>query len=54
MNQPEADCQVKIRLPQQLRDWLKHQAIANHRTLQGEIAARIEQTKRQQPQGVQA
>lgn len=48
-----ADCQVKIRLPADLRDWLKHQAIANRRTLMREIEHRLLEDRRlaEQPAG---
>lgn len=35
------DSQVKIRLPREVKDWLKHQAITNRRTLSNEIAHRM-------------
>ncbi|MNV15189.1 hypothetical protein D3C71_1059050 [compost metagenome] len=45
-------CQVKIRLTPALRDWLKHQAINNHRTLTREIEHRVsESQKRDEAQG---
>lgn len=34
-----------IRLPNELRDWLKHQAIDNRRTLGNEIVFRLEQSR---------
>jgi hypothetical protein len=45
----ERESQVKIRIAPELRDWLKHQAIANRRTLSREIEYRvIESQKREQ------
>ena len=35
------ETQVKIRLPRKTRDWLKHQAINNRRSLTKEIASRV-------------
>jgi hypothetical protein len=37
-----------IRLPNELRDWLKHQAIDNRRTLGNEIVYRLEQSRERQ------
>lgn len=43
---------LMVRLPQELKDWLKHQAIDNRRTLNSEVLLRLEQSRRaQQPQG---
>lgn len=40
--------QLKIRLPVHLRDWLKHKAIDNRRSLNGEIEHRLEQSRQQE------
>ena len=37
-----------VRLPADLRIWLKHQAVDNHRSLNQEIAHRLEQSRLQQ------
>lgn len=36
---------VMLRLPQELKDWLKHKAIDNRRTLNGELLHRLEQSR---------
>jgi ribosomal protein L18E len=44
-----------VRLPQELRDWLKHQAKDNRRSMNSEVLMRLEQSRKtQQPQGAQA
>ena len=35
-----------VALDAELKDWLKHQAIDNRRTLSGEIAYRLEQSRK--------
>ena len=45
---------IQLRLPTELKNWLKHQAIDNHRSLNGEVLARIEQTRALQTQGAAA
>lgn len=40
--------QMKLRLPQDLRDWLKHRAIDNRRTVNSEVLARLEQSREAQ------
>ncbi|BDE74099.1 hypothetical protein HQS1_52230 [Delftia lacustris] len=37
-----------IRLPQPLKDWLKHQAIDNHRSFNSEVLARLEESRARQ------
>lgn len=37
-----------VRLADDLRLWLKHQAVDNHRSLNQEIAHRLEQSRKQQ------
>jgi len=41
-----------MRLPQELKNWLKHQAIDNHRSFNGEVLARLEQSRLQQEKNV--
>ena len=41
---------VMVRLPEELKSWLKHQAIDNRRSLNGEILIRLEQSRAQQQQ----
>jgi len=40
-----------IRMPQSLKDWLKHQAIDNRRSLNSEILARLEESQRRESRG---
>lgn len=40
--------QTGLRLPQELKDWLAHRAIDNHRSMNGEIVARLEDSKRRE------
>lgn len=42
------DPQVVVRIPEQLKDWLKAQAIENRRSQNAEIVFRLEQARRQQ------
>lgn len=37
-----------VRMPDELKLWLKHQAIDNRRSLNGEILVRLEESRRQQ------
>lgn len=37
-----------VRLPQELKDWLKHQAIDNRRSFNGEVVARLEDSRERQ------
>ena len=39
-----------VRMPDELRIWLKHQCIDNRRSLNSEIVQRLEQSQRQQLQ----
>lgn len=39
-----------VRMPDELRIWLKHQCIDNRRSLNAEIVQRLEQSQRQQLQ----
>ena len=34
-----------VRLPQELKDWLKHQAIDNRRSFNSEVVARLERSR---------
>ena len=47
-----------IRLPQELKDWIKRKAIDNRRSFNSEVLVRLEQSREQQekaqPQGAQA
>lgn len=36
-----------VRLPTDLKDWLKHQAIDNRRSFNSEVIARLERTRQQ-------
>lgn len=36
---------TQLRLPQELKAWLQHQAIDNRRSLNGEIVLRLEQSQ---------
>ncbi len=40
--------QYVLRLPQDLKDWLKHRAIDNHRSFNSEVLYRLEQSRNQQ------
>lgn len=37
-----------VRLPEDLMQWLKHQAVDNHRSLAGEVNFRLEESRREQ------
>lgn len=37
-----------VRLPQELKDWLKHQAIDNRRSFNSEVIARLEASRTRQ------
>lgn len=40
-----------LRIPDDLKRWLKHQAIDNHRSLNSELVYRLEQSRTLQLQG---
>lgn len=40
-----------VRLPDDLRKWLKHQAVENDRSLNAEIYNRLKESRRRQEQG---
>ncbi len=42
------DQQMVVRLPEQLKGWVKEQAAVNRRSQNAEIVFRLEQAKRQQ------
>lgn len=42
---------LQVRIPDELKTWLKHQAVDNRRSLNGEILIRLEQSRAQRPQG---
>lgn len=42
------DPQVVVRLPEQLKEWLKQQAAENRRSQNAEIVFRLEQARRHQ------
>ncbi len=37
-----------VRMPPELKRWMQHQAVDNHRSLNGEIVIRLEESRRQQ------
>lgn len=39
--------QFSLRMYRELKDWLAHKAIDNHRSLNSEIIARLEESRRQ-------
>ena len=39
--------QVKLRIPRELHEWLKHAAINNRRTLNGEVEFRLIESRRE-------
>ena len=45
---PELKTPLGIRIPPELRKWLKHQAVENDRSLNSEIIARLRQSRTQQ------
>lgn len=47
MNQ-ESKKPLGVRLPDELKQWLKHQAVDNRRSLNAEIIVRLEASRRQQ------
>lgn len=40
-----------VRLPDELRQWLKHQAVDNRRSLNAEIVVRLEESRRRETEG---
>lgn len=43
---------VLVRLPEEFKAWLKHQAIDNRRSLNSEVLARLEKSRQEQEPGV--
>ncbi|MDP9908247.1 hypothetical protein J2W27_000340 [Variovorax boronicumulans] len=41
---------VMLRLPQELKDWLKHRAIDNRRSLNDEVLVRVEESRARERQ----
>lgn len=39
---------VMVRMPDALKRWLKHQAVDNRRSLNGEVLHRLEQSRQEQ------
>lgn len=44
---------LQVRCPRELHEWLKDQAAKNHRSLNSEIVARLEQSRSPVPQAAQ-
>lgn len=42
-----------VRLPPNLKDWLKHQATKNMRSMNSEVVARLEESRTRQIHGAQ-
>lgn len=40
-----------VRLPDELKQWLKHRAVDNHRSLNAEINVRLEESRRREESG---
>ena len=51
---PKVTAQLKLRLPVAVKDALSQSAKRNHRTMNAELLAILDQSKTQQPQGAQA
>ena len=43
-----------VRLPQELKDWLKHKAIDNRRSFNSEVLARLEESQKAEVQHANA
>lgn len=50
MQEPKSSAASSVRIPIELRQWLSHRAVDNYRSLNGEIVARLEQSRRQEEQ----
>lgn len=48
MDKPKLSTPLAVRVPCSLREWLKAQAQRSHRSLNGEIVFRLEQSRSQQ------
>lgn len=44
---------IQVRLPEDLKTWLKHQAVDNRRSLNSELIHRLEQSRTAQLAGTQ-
>ncbi|MGY8624342.1 Arc family DNA-binding protein [Chromobacterium violaceum] len=44
--------QTPVRLPEEIKAWLKHKAIDNHRSLNGEILARLEESRKREEEEI--
>lgn len=51
MKEPNQATPTPLRMPDDLKTWLKHQAIDNRRSLNNELVHRLEQSRAQQLQG---
>lgn len=51
MQQDNLKKPLGVRLPDELKQWLKHQAVDNRRSLNAEIIVRLEASRRQQDDG---
>ena len=58
MTEKQKPISLMLRLPSNLGQWIKHQAVDNYRSFNGEVIQRLEQSraqqKQQQTQGEQA
>lgn len=43
-----------VRIPQELKDWLKHKAIDNRRSFNSEVLARLEESQKSEVQHANA
>jgi len=48
MSKPEPLKPTPVRIPDELRVWLKHQCVDNRRSLTAEIVLRLEESRRRQ------
>ena len=48
MRSPEPIKPTPVRIPDDLRIWLKHQSVDNRRSMTAEIVHRLEQSRKQQ------
>lgn len=39
---------IHVRVPEELRDWIKQEAVQNRRSMNGEMVARLEESRRSQ------
>jgi hypothetical protein len=45
---------LPLRLPEELKLWLRAQALANHRSMTGEVIKRIEESRARQLKGAKS